>query len=140
MADGPERYCAYLESLTPATLKYLDQYVSADVHFRDPFNDVTGINRMRAIFEDMFENISNIEFVIADRLTQNQTTIITWTLSGVLLKKSWSVEGASKLTFDDDGLLTAHIDYWDAAGGLYEHFPVVGWLPRVLRRKLRTRP
>lgn len=140
MANGPEGYCRYLETLTPSTLKDIHQHVHSDVHFRDPFNDVQGIDAMRAVLDDMFENISDIKFVIADQLTSGRVTVITWTLSGVLLKKPWSVEGASRLAFDTDGLLTEHIDFWDAGAGLYEHLPFIGWLPRALRRKLRIQP
>ena len=140
MASGADGYCRFLESLTPENLHDIDQHVSADVHFRDPFNDVHGIEKMRAVFDDMFENISNIEFVIEDRMDQGQVTIITWTLSGVLMKKPWSVPGASRLTFNDAGMLTQHIDFWDAASGLYEHLPFIGWLPRALRRKFRIQP
>lgn len=139
-AGGPDGYCAFLESLTPETLEDIGSHVSADVHFRDPFNDVYGIEKMHAVLEDMFDGISNITFQIEDRLDKNDVTIIVWTLSGILFNKPWSVPGTSRLTFNADGYLTEHIDFWDAGAGLYEHIPFIGWLPRALRRKLRIAP
>ena len=139
-ADGPDGYCRYLENLNSKNLDQIGMHVSSDVHFRDPFNDVYGIENMRAIFEEMFENISDIKFVIEDQLQKDDVTIIVWTLSGVLFKKPWIVPGTSRLTFNTDGFLTEHIDFWDSGAGLYEHLPFIGWLPRVLRRKLRTGP
>lgn len=140
MAGGADAYCQYLQSITAESVIALDQHVSAKVHFKDPFNDVHGIDSMRAVFIDMFENISDISFDIHDQMSEGNTTIITWTMSGILMKKPWSVDGASRLTFDDGGFLTEHLDYWDAAAGLYEKLPFIGWLPRALRRKLSIQP
>lgn len=139
-AGGPDGYCRYLENITPENLNEITAHVSQNVHFRDPFNDVHGIDKMHAVFEDMFENISDIEFVIEDRLDKGDVTIIIWTLSGILFKKPWSVPGSSRLTFNDAGFLSEHIDFWDSGAGLYEHIPFIGWLPRALRRKLRIHP
>lgn len=139
-AGGADGYCAFLETLTPETLADITSHVSSDVHFRDPFNDVYGIDKMHAVLEDMFDGISDITFVIEDRLDKDDVSVIVWTLSGVLFKKPWSVPGTSRLTFNSDGYLTEHIDFWDAGAGLYEHIPFIGWLPRALRRKLRIAP
>lgn len=140
IAGGPDGYCAFLENLTPENLKDITLHVSQDVHFKDPFNDVYGVDEMHAVLDDMFENISDIKFAIEDQLDKDNVTIIVWTLSGILFKKPWSVPGTSRLTFNGDGFLTEHIDFWDSGAGLYEHIPFIGWLPRALRRKLRTRP
>lgn len=140
MAGGADTYCQYLQTITRERVGMLDQHVSPDVHFRDPFNDVQGIDNMRAVFEDMFDQISDIAFDIRDQISDGNVTVITWTMSGIMMKKPWSVEGASRLTFDDNGLLTEHLDYWDAAEGVYEKLPFIGWLPRALRRKLSIQP
>jgi hypothetical protein len=139
-AGGPDGYCQYLENITPENLNDMSKHVSQDVHFRDPFNDVNGIDKMHAVFDDMFENIADIDFVIEDRLDKDNVTIIVWTLSGILFKKPWSVPGSSRLTFNEAGFLSEHIDFWDSGAGLYEHIPFIGWLPRALRHKLRIRP
>ena len=137
---GFHAYCDYLESLTHDTLDRLDEYVHENVRFKDPFNDVSGAPAMRAILSDMFEQVSDLQFVIHRRLGNAPEAAIEWTLSGQLMEKPWSVDGTSVLTFDENGLLTAHIDYWDAASGLYERFPVIGWLLRGLRRRLQISP
>lgn len=134
---GFSAYCALLENLTADTLDQLDTCVHADVHFKDPFNDVHGIEHMRAILADMFDHVSGLRFKIHERIGEEPKAVITWTLSGTLRGEPWAVDGASYLTFDPSGLLTSHIDYWDAASGLYERFPVIGWLLRAIRRRLR---
>jgi hypothetical protein len=42
VTEGQDHYRQYLETLTPATLDFLGDYVTDDVRFRDPFNDVRG--------------------------------------------------------------------------------------------------
>jgi len=46
------------------------------------------------------------------------------------------VAGVSRVVLADDGRVSEHIDYWDAAGELYSQFPVIGGLMRWLRRRL----
>jgi hypothetical protein len=40
------------------------------------------------------------------------------------------------VTVDDQGRVSLHRDYWDAAEELYEKLPVVGALMRWLRRRI----
>lgn len=44
--------------------------------------------------------------------------------------------GVSHIVFDRDGLVALHQDFWDAAGGFYEHLPVLGGLLRRIRQRL----
>ncbi len=137
---GSSAYCAYLERVQLETLGELEEFVHPDVRFKDPFNDVQGIEAMRAILAEMFELIPGITFTIHRRVGTEPEIVIIWTLKGRLRGKPWSVDGSSYLTFDEQGLLTSHIDYWDAASGLYEHFPLIGWPLKAMRRRLQHRP
>ena len=138
--SGSSAYCAYLERLQPDTLSQLDQFVHQDVRFKDPFNDVRGIEAMRAVLADLFETIRDINLTVHSRFGNDPDVMIMWTLTGNLRNKPWTLAGASHLTFDENGLLTSHIDYWDAASGFYEYFPIVGWPLRAIRRRLSYRP
>lgn len=136
--QGVQAYCDFLEAVTPENLHRLRNLAARQVHFRDPFNGVNGVDEMIAIFEDMFKTVGPCTFKIHGRTGGNSHCFITWTLTGVLFGKPWSVDGASELRFDDDGLLSSHIDFWDAAQGVYEHFPVIGGILKMLRRRLST--
>ena len=138
--SGSLAYCAYLERVQPDTLGELDQFVHQDVRFKDPFNDERGIEAMRAILADLYETIRDIKFTVRNKIGNDPEVMILWTLSGELRNKPWTLDGASHLTLDENGLLTSHIDYWDAASGFYEYFPIIGWPLRAIRRRLRYRP
>ena len=131
-----DRYRAYLETLTPETLVSIGDHVSDDVRFRDPFNDVRGVANLRQIFEHMFQTVGQVRFDIHHCLADGNTCLMQWTFHARLRQKPWSFEGSSRITFDGTGKVIEHIDYWDAARDLYEHFPLIGWLLSRIRRKI----
>lgn len=45
--------------------------------------------------------------------------------------------GMTHLRFDDTGRVVLHQDFWDAAGGLYEHLPIVGAMIRTAKRMMK---
>ena len=49
-----------------------------------------------------------------------------------------TVRGASHLVLNEQGLVTLHRDYWDAAEELYEKLPVGGGLMRWLKRRANS--
>ena len=49
-----------------------------------------------------------------------------------------TVRGASHLVLNEQGLVTLHRDYWDAAEELYEKLPLVGSLMRWLKRRANS--
>jgi hypothetical protein len=42
------------------------------------------------------------------------------------------------VVFNEEGRVTMHRDYWDAAEELYEKLPVVGALMRWLKKRANT--
>jgi steroid Delta-isomerase len=49
------------------------------------------------------------------------------------------IEGLSEIHLDVAGLVTAHLDYWDPAPGLYGRVPMLGLALQALRRKIGVR-
>jgi hypothetical protein len=49
-----------------------------------------------------------------------------------------AVRGASHVVFNEQGLVTLHRDYWDAAEELYEKLPLVGGVMRWLKKRANT--
>ncbi|MBU4507316.1 MAG: nuclear transport factor 2 family protein, partial [Gammaproteobacteria bacterium] len=48
------------------------------------------------------------------------------------------IHGGSHLTLTEDGRISEHRDYWDAAEELYEKLPGLGALMRWLKRKANS--
>jgi predicted ester cyclase len=136
MAAPQDRYRRYLEGLSPETLGALGDFVTPDVHFKDPFNDVNGVEAMRRVLGHMFENVRDIRFTVSHMATDGNVCFMSWRFDGQLRDRAWSFNGTSVVSFNADGRVIEHIDHWDAAGDFYEHLPVIGHLLRFVRRRL----
>lgn len=140
---GFNAYVGLLVSLRPETLPELRRVTSHDVRFKDPFHDVQGRGAMLAVLERAFKDVENVEFVVTHQCLPPGEAIgfLKWRMTGHLRRlggRPWSVEGMTEVRLDHQGLVTAHYDYWDAASGLYEAFPVIGPVLRFIRRRIAT--
>jgi len=131
-----ESYQRFLETLTPGSLDTLHEHVTADVHFKDPFNDVHTAADMARVFRHMFENVRDIRFVVHSAMAEDDRCLMSWRFEGRLRGRPWIFDGTSAIRFAEDGRVCEHIDYWDAAGNFYERLPLIGWLLATLRRRL----
>ena len=138
-AAALKAYIAYLESLTPDDLAALDTYVNEEVRFKDPFNDVRGVEAMGRILTDMFETLGQVRFRCDGWAVSDDLGYFSWVLEGRLRAKPWQVAGTTRVRLGEDGRVVEHIDYWDAAGGLYEKLPVIGPILAALRRRVAVR-
>lgn len=136
------RYARILEGLRPETLDKFSAALAEDVYFRDPFSETRGRETMAAIFREMFNQLGDIEFRVTDLMTSGDTCLMAWVMSGrprgrgKVLGPIWRAEGMTRVRFNADGLVTEHVDHWDAASQLYEKFPLLGGVLMRLRRRI----
>jgi steroid Delta-isomerase len=64
------RLVDYWQTLTPLSVDAIATMYTEDASFRDPFNDVTGIEKIRHIFADMFVRLDEPRFVIVETIEQ----------------------------------------------------------------------
>ena len=139
MTTPIETYAVFLEGLTADNLSKLSNHVTSDVHFVDPFNNVSGVDHMTRVLSAMLTEVGPVRFSVTEACGNASTGMLAWQFEAELRGKPWAFEGTSVLRFSSDGRVCEHIDHWDAAGNLYERLPVIGWLLGVLRRQLATR-
>jgi ketosteroid isomerase-like protein len=134
--DAVEALANFYQTLAPASLDRLGEFYAPDAHFKDPFNEVVGVAAIRRIFEHMFATADAPRFVVTRRIVQGDQAMLGWDFHLRLRGREIVVRGVSHLSFDADGRVGLHRDYWDPAEELYVHLPVIGVLMRALRRKL----
>ena len=136
------RLAAYFETLNPRSVAEVAKYYASDARFKDPFNDVRGTAAISGIFEHMFETLEQPRFVVTKQVVQGAHCFMTWEFRfGFKRFKQGQPQvilGATHLEFSDQGLVTLHRDYWDAAEELYEKLPLLGGLMRWLKRKANS--
>ncbi|MBK8158023.1 MAG: nuclear transport factor 2 family protein [Rhodospirillaceae bacterium] len=141
-ADLLQEYLALWADASPSRdLSKLDQLTTADICFKDPINDVTGRDALKEIFRDAAAAISDQRVdILGIGWVGTQRAFVKWHYSGRLRRlggRAWAVSGMSDMVLSSEGLVMSHEDHWDLAGGLYAYFPVLGWLLRRLRERLR---
>ena len=131
-----DKYVLYLETLSSSTINSLDHYVAENVRFKDPFNDVMGSERMKAVFLHMFDIVEDVKFNVHRIYRNNDGGCLEWTFCGRLMNRNWSFDGTSIIILDNNGLVSEHIDHWDAASSFFERIPILGWMIKLIRKKI----
>lgn len=128
----------FFESMSPGSVDGIDALYASDAYFKDPFNEVRGVEKVRQVFAHMFEQVDGPRFRVTERIVADNGAFLTWdfTFSFRPGGETVTVRGSSHLRFDAGGKVAYHCDYWDAAGELYTKVPVLGALMRLLRRRL----
>lgn len=139
-----QRYIEFFENLTPDRLAQLSDVMTDDVHFVDPFNDVTGREKVCRIFEHMFRNLDAPEFRVTHAASvedSDRSGLLRWELSerpkSGHRSKAFMIIGMSEVRIAADGRIREHIDHWDAGRQFYERIPLLGWLLRRVRAPLK---
>ncbi len=142
MTDRVDALIRVFETLTPQSVGGLAQFYVVDCRFKDPFNDVRGINELQAVFRHMFDQLDAPRFIVRDRVVDMPRVLLTWDFEFRFRRwarrRTQTIHGATLLTFNAAGLVVSHRDYWDAAEEFYEKLPVVGALLRWLKRQGRA--
>jgi hypothetical protein len=137
-----DRLVQYFETLSPEAVAQIPKLYGAQARFVDPFNDVTGLPAIEGIFAHMFVALEAPRFVVTERIVQGQQCFLTWDFhfrfQNFQKDTPQTIRGGSHLVFSEDGLVTLHRDYWDAAAELYEKLPVVGSLMRWLKKRANS--
>lgn len=132
------RIVAFFEGLKREDLSALDRLYARQAQFKDPFNDVQGLVAIEAIFVHMFQTLELPHFTVQSRMAMGQQAFLTWDFRFRFKgQPDWqTIHGATHLSFDAQGLIVMHRDYWDAAEELYEKLPLLGIFMRWLKRRV----
>ena len=126
-----KNYINLFSNLTPQSINEFDDLVSSDIDFKDPFNNVKGVNAFKKIFYHMFENVKEPKFTIIDYSINKQRVFLKWKMTFKAFKSIQTIEGMSELFLNNSGKVASHIDYWDSLNGLYIKIPYIGYFYKM---------
>ena len=135
------RLVELFETLAAADAARLGEHYAAEVRFKDPFNEVTGLAAVQRIFGHMFETLNAPRFIVHEVVAQGDRAFLTWDFVFRFKRgdtRLQTVRGVSHLVLDAQGRIVLHRDYWDAAEELYEKLPLLGALMRWLKRRANS--
>ena len=132
----------FFETLSPQSVARLSELYDAQARFKDPFNEVQGLAAIEGIFRHMYVALDQPHFVVTSQVVDGSQAFLTWDFRFRFKRFDTTtlqtVRGASHVVFNEEGRVTMHRDYWDAAEELYEKLPVVGALMRWLKKRANT--
>lgn len=140
LLEAARAYRRYFERLSPQTVGELRALAAPGMHFRDPFNDLIGADKVVRSLELGYEHVEHMRFEFLDEAWSGRTCYYRWRFffrpkrfSG---GRDWIIEGMSEVRFDEAGLVVEHLDHWDAASQFYARLPVLGRLIDLVRRRV----
>jgi hypothetical protein len=140
--QATQNLATFFETLTPQSVAQLAMLYDAQATFKDPFNEVQGLPEIERIFRHMYVALDQPHFVITAQLVDGMQAFLTWEFRFRFKRFDTTtlqtVRGGSHVVFNEQGLVTMHRDYWDAAEELYEKLPVVGGVMRWLKKRANT--
>ncbi len=134
-----EKLTQFFENLTEDTS--IDDFKTiyhAQVKFKDPFNEVKGIDAVQHVFAHMYRNLDEPKFTITEYVDKADIAYVKWKFHFSFKndRSKEMFEGVSRLVMNNEGRVVEHIDYWDASEHMYEKMPIIGWLLRTIKRKI----
>lgn len=135
-----ERYAAAHGAMTAQSIDAVVALCSDDVRFHDPFNDTRGKAELTHLFADIFKTTRDPRTEVVALFGAERTWIIKWRFrAGLPVIGVLDVIGLTELTLAEDGLVAAHLDYWDSGPAIYGRLPLVGTLVRWVRGRLAAK-
>lgn len=134
-----QHYVEAFENLSETTLHtQLALLLDTNVVFKDPFNCVAGKSETLHIFQHMFATLEQPQFKVSHRALEGDTGFINWVFQFRMQpnKPVTAIEGMSRVRFNQQGLVTEHVDFWDAGAEVYAKVPLLGWGIRQVAKRL----
>ncbi len=138
-----EAFCKHFEQFHNSPLSDLRKFYTEDVEFIDPLNHLHGLTKTRSYFSKLRRSVSECTFIIQSvNHTSNddhETIFLTWVMSLKTVSassKAVVVEGVTHLKVGQQGIFY-HRDYFDVGELIYENVPLLKWVIKGIKRKLR---
>lgn len=139
--EGLERFATTYADLThPELAQRIDQVYAPDLFFNDTVHTFTDRATLKEYMQKTGSNLHTSQVEIHQVLRDGSDVFVRWTMyfevgDGEDAIRSTSI-GISHLRFDSNGQVVVHQDYWDSAGALYAHLPIVGAVLRAAQDRL----
>ncbi|HVY30799.1 MAG TPA: nuclear transport factor 2 family protein [Polyangiaceae bacterium] len=111
-------------------LERLGELFAADVHFRDPFRDTQGIERLRELFVRMFKQYRQVEFTGFSRDGDDDRFVLTYDMHLRMAVGPTFVTHMASVVRGREGRVVELIDYYDFPSALASPLPLLGTLYR----------
>ena len=132
-------YILLFEELSMERIDGIEDFVSVDIQFKDPFNELSGLDAFRRLLVKTLNDVKDPKFQVTHRAWTDDVLFLRWSFQGEIKGLNhWGVQGMSEIRFDERGLVCKHIDHWDASEQFYAKLPFIGTIIRLIRCRLQV--
>jgi hypothetical protein len=136
-----ERFGDLFSAFTPEAMgEKVRRVYAEDVYFNDTLKEIRGVDALEAYLVESAEAVEVGRVEVHDVARSGGNYYVRWVMELQFKKiqrgRMTRSTGISHLRFNAAGQVVYHQDYWDAASGLFEHIPVVGWMIRKIKGRL----
>ncbi|MGL4251285.1 MAG: nuclear transport factor 2 family protein [Aeromonas sp.] len=140
MNEPLTRFIDLYQQLDRQQLHRLPEVYAEQVTFIDPAHRINGLAGLTHYFASLYQRLGYCRFEIGSQQQQGQQAWLSWTMtfSHPRLRggEPVTVEGATRLEFNEAGKVCLHRDYFDLGAMIYEQLPLLGSLVRTLKGRL----
>ena len=137
--DSSNLYIRLFEELSMEQLEGIEGFISNNIQFKDPFNELSGLDDFRRLLVKTLNDVKDPKFTVTHSAWSKDILFLRWSFQGEIKGLNhWNVEGMSEILFDEQGLVCQHIDHWDASEQFYAKLPLIGTIIRLIRRQLQA--
>lgn len=130
------KFKKYFSNMKSGDYTSLDEIYAESIGFVDPIHKIHGLTNLKEYFQKLDNNVAQGSFLFIDESVIENKAYLSWELSLSLKspKKIVKAAGISVLTIEEK--IIEQRDYFDAGELFYENVPILGYVIRMLKRKI----
>ena len=126
----------WYENLDQKSLDKIGLFYDDSVFFKDPFNELIGKDKVKKIFEHMFENLESPRFNIIDTIENRYEWFLTWDYFFGIRGREYKIHGSSHLKHNIESKIVYHRDYWDVGEEILLKIPLIKTMYSYFQNKI----
>jgi hypothetical protein len=115
----------------PSDAQWRSAY-AADVHFQDPTQEHQGIDAYIKAQDGLLKRCDGVFLTPGAIAITGDSAFVEWTMGLKIKGIEFIYPGATRLRFNDQGLIVDHRDYFDFVGPTFGPVPLIGGFVRWL--------
>lgn len=133
-----EYFKQFYKNLLEADLSKLGEMYADNVIFKDPVHEIRGIVAVEDYFTHTTKNLDSCEFEFLDEIESENAAYYKWHMYFTHPRfgdHKITVRGVTHIQFDER--IYYHEDIYDMGQMVYEHVPVLNFVVKKIKNKLK---
>ena len=131
----------FYEKLNKDSMHLVEEFYDPQIDFIDPIHSLKGSDKMREYYANLYKNAEDVKFEFTDFVQANEKVVAVWKMTLKTEKlnggEPYTVEGNSVIHFGPSGKAVYHRDYFDLGAFVYEKIPVVGYVVKKIKNRMK---